>query len=145
MLETITRITYWHHESFLACFLFHAQYPKVAKVCYHHWKPNSQFLIRQHWIEHNHHCSISSFEWCHPSKKLSNDVYWKCLCMTSLWRHVPWKMSACLNRCWWRMLETKCVGDKFEILVTSVGDEMCWWQVVELGAYSIMYESIYES
>ena len=23
-----------------------------------------------------------------------------------------------LHRCWWRMLETKCVGDNFEILVT---------------------------
>ena len=28
-----------------------------------------------------------------------------------------------LHRCWWRMLETKCVGDKFEMLVT---DLRCW-------------------
>ena len=25
-----------------------------------------------------------------------------------------------LHRCWWRMLETKCVGDKFEMLVTDL-------------------------
>ena len=24
------------------------------------------------------------------------------------------------HRCWWRMLETKCVGDKFKILVTDL-------------------------
>ena len=28
-----------------------------------------------------------------------------------------------LHRCWRRMLETKCVGDKFEMLVTDSG---CW-------------------
>ena len=31
-----------------------------------------------------------------------------------------------LHRCWWRMLETKCVGDKFEMLVTDSG---CWWPI----------------
>ena len=25
-----------------------------------------------------------------------------------------------LHRCWWRMLETKCVGDKFEMLLTDL-------------------------
>ena len=30
-----------------------------------------------------------------------------------------------LHRCWWRMLEMKCVGDNFEILVT---DLRCYWQ-----------------
>ena len=32
-------------------------------------------------------------------------------CITSVTR---------LHRCWWRMLETKCVGDKFKILVTDL-------------------------
>ena len=31
-----------------------------------------------------------------------------------------------LHRCWWRMLETKFVGDKFEMLVTDSG---CWWPI----------------
>ena len=31
-----------------------------------------------------------------------------------------------LHRCWWRILETKCVGDKFEMLVTDSG---CWWPI----------------
>ena len=31
-----------------------------------------------------------------------------------------------LHRCWWRMLETKCVFDKFEMLVTDSG---CWWPI----------------
>ena len=31
-----------------------------------------------------------------------------------------------LHRCWWRMLETKCVGDKFEMLVTDSG---CRWPI----------------
>ena len=31
-----------------------------------------------------------------------------------------------LHRCWWRMLRTKCVGDKFEMLVTDSG---CWWPI----------------
>ena len=29
-----------------------------------------------------------------------------------------------LHRCWWRMLETKCVGDNLEILMI---DLICWW------------------
>ena len=31
-----------------------------------------------------------------------------------------------LHRCRWRMLETKCVGEKFEMLVTDLG---CWWPI----------------
>jgi len=31
-----------------------------------------------------------------------------------------------LHRYWWRMLKTKCVSDKFEILVT---DSECWWPI----------------
>ena len=31
-----------------------------------------------------------------------------------------------LHRCWWRLLETKCVGDKFEMLVIDSG---CWWSI----------------
>ena len=31
-----------------------------------------------------------------------------------------------LHRCWWRMLETKCVGDKSEMLVTN---SRCWWPI----------------
>ena len=31
-----------------------------------------------------------------------------------------------LHRCWWRMLETKWLGDKFEMLVTDSG---CWWPI----------------
>ena len=31
-----------------------------------------------------------------------------------------------LNRFWWRILETKCVGDNFVILVT---DFRCWWPI----------------
>ena len=32
-----------------------------------------------------------------------------------------WMDNICwLHRCWWRMLETKCVGDNFEILVTAL-------------------------
>ena len=30
------------------------------------------------------------------------------------------------HRCWWRMLETKCVGDNFEMLVT---DSECSWPI----------------
>ena len=30
------------------------------------------------------------------------------------------------HRCWWRMLETKCVGDKFKMLMT---DSRCWWPI----------------
>ena len=30
------------------------------------------------------------------------------------------------HRCWWRMLETKCVGDKFEMLMTDSG---CRWPI----------------
>ena len=29
-----------------------------------------------------------------------------------------WERSVGLDRCWWRMLETKCVGDNFQMLVT---------------------------
>ena len=31
-----------------------------------------------------------------------------------------------VHRCWWRMLETKCVGDKFVMLVTDSG---FWWPI----------------
>ena len=31
-----------------------------------------------------------------------------------------------LHWCWWRMLETKFVNDKFEMLVTDSG---CWWPI----------------
>ena len=31
-----------------------------------------------------------------------------------------WYRSDLLHHCWWRMLETKCVGDKFEMLVTDL-------------------------
>ena len=31
-----------------------------------------------------------------------------------------------LNRCWWRMFETKCVGDNFGTLIT---DLVCWWTI----------------
>ena len=34
--------------------------------------------------------------------------------------HVTCHMNFGLHRCWWRMLETKCVGDKFEMLVTDL-------------------------
>ena len=30
------------------------------------------------------------------------------------------------QRCWWRMLKTKFVGDKFKMLVT---DLRCWWPI----------------
>ena len=30
------------------------------------------------------------------------------------------------HRCWWRMLETKCVGDKSMMMVT---DSRCWWPI----------------
>ena len=30
------------------------------------------------------------------------------------------------GRCWWRMLETKCVGDKLVMLMTDSG---CWWPI----------------
>ena len=37
-------------------------------------------------------------------------------CLAKSYRS-PWLW---LHRCWWRMLETKCVGDKFEMLVTDL-------------------------
>ena len=33
------------------------------------------------------------------------------------WLNLNWTKKW-LHRCWWRMLETKCVGDNFEMLVT---------------------------
>ena len=33
---------------------------------------------------------------------------------------LAWKQIRASHRCWWRMLETKCVGDKFEMLVTGL-------------------------
>ena len=41
----------------------------------------------------------------------------------SIFHPVRYLISVCfhrLHRCWWRMLETKCVGDKFEMLVTDL-------------------------
>ena len=36
-----------------------------------------------------------------------------------VWVESEWKILRIrAHRCWWRMLETKCVGDNFEILVT---------------------------
>ena len=31
-----------------------------------------------------------------------------------------------LHRCWWRMLETECVGDNFQMLMTDSG---FWWPI----------------
>ena len=36
------------------------------------------------------------------------------------------KLQCWLHRCWWRMLETKCVGDNFAMLAT---DFRCWWPI----------------
>ena len=36
----------------------------------------------------------------------------------SLLSKISW-IGATELRCWWRMMETKCVGDKFEMLVTD--------------------------
>ena len=37
-----------------------------------------------------------------------------------------WARLICLHWCWWRMLETECVGDKFEMLMTH---SVCWWPI----------------
>ena len=39
-------------------------------------------------------------------------------------------LSPRLHRCWWHILETKCVGDKFEMLVTDSG---YWWPIWSIG------------
>ena len=39
------------------------------------------------------------------------------------WR---WRTPIWWHRCWWRMLETKCVGDTFKMLVT---DLRRWWPI----------------
>ena len=33
------------------------------------------------------------------------------------------------GRCWWPMLESKCIGDNFEMLVT---DSRFWWPICQI-------------
>jgi len=44
-----------------------------------------------------------------------------------------------LHRCWWRMLESKCVGDKFVILVTDAG---YWWPIKYIGKITNIAEKV---
>ena len=42
-------------------------------------------------------------------------------------------------RCWWRMLETECVGDKFKMFVTDSG---CWWLIKYIEKITNMTKKI---
>ena len=52
------------------------------------------------------------------------------VCSCTFTVSVRWLHIFRLHWCWWRMLETKCVGDKFEMLVT---DSECWWPINYIG------------
>ena len=56
--------------------------------------------------------SIWDWQWWH---------HWKGLHLIQGFKN--WKNE---NRCWWRMLETKKVGDNFRMTVTIF---RCWWQI----------------
>ena len=43
-----------------------------------------------------------------------------------------WEQDKRWHRCWWRMLETKCVGHKLKMLMT---DLRCWWQNHYVGDF----------
>ena len=44
-----------------------------------------------------------------------------------------------LHRCWWRMLETKWVGEKLKMLVT---DPRCWWPIKYIGKIATITKTI---
>ena len=46
--------------------------------------------------------------------------------MTKFWSNVKSHRIFELHRCWWRMLKTKCVGDKSRPQYQELGTN-CWW------------------
>ena len=125
-MTLVTRVTYWLHEFFSASFCFRVRYPKGARVCYCRRIPNFRFLIRRCWIWHNRRCPISSFvyyhrsvNWCWWQVWDNSDVRW-----WQVWDigDECWRRNILVTslRYWWRVLETKYFGDKFEILTMGI-------------------------
>ena len=74
--------------------------------------------------------SIDNTKWL-PCSKTTSDfiIYWTTGIRNRFWSSEKSKTKyhyrvRGLHRCWWQMLETKYVGDKFEMLMT---DSECWW------------------
>ena len=113
-------------------FEIHSRWTKVG--CVFPMVISSDFRMGRHRSDANQkdatHFTIAN------SKLIKNKL------LTQWWRHFPVLVDELtpnlvaninvttkhnwLHRCWWRMLETKCVGEKFEMLVTDSG---CWWPI----------------
>ena len=118
------------------------------------WNQIPLFLFILFWLP--------SKEQCGPKQKAShetlpmlhwvvNDVWGQmgtiktscnCCCVTAcvhVWRWGLRQGIHRLHRCWWRMLETKSVGDNFEILVT---DLRCWWPILYIEKATNMTNNV---
>ena len=87
------------------------------------WKIRNQ---NQKWsrIWRPSHCNLFTFQF--PSYYYLNFTVSSKYILKIFLKRLAWKQIRASHRCWWRMLETKCVGDKFEMLVI---DSECWWPI----------------
>ena len=81
------------------------------------WKIRNQ---NQKWsrIWRPSHCNLFTFQF--PSYYYLNFTVSSKYILKIFLKRLAWKQIRASHRCWWRMLETKCVGDKFEMLVTDL-------------------------
>ena len=93
---------------------------------FHLWIPVVRFVHPKSQTFRRHLRPMSEFEAFYQPNLITARFQYKVL----VWWICAYRKMVRLNWCWWLMLLTKCVGDKFEILVTSL---RYWWQVWDIG------------